>query len=63
MAALAIDLMRWSDTYWLLDRYEVQPGTAVVGGLMYPGVKKPRLPLRIVVEIADERFEFVTAAK
>jgi hypothetical protein len=59
----ALRLIKWTDTYWLKGKYSVPPQTAVSGAVLYPGSKKPALPMRLMVEVAGELFEFETSAK
>lgn len=59
----ALNLVRFADSYWLLSEYAIPNGAAVSGALLFPGSKKPVLPMRVSVEIAGEKFDFITAAK
>lgn len=55
-------MLRWANAYWLRAKYEVPPGGAVSGGLFFPAAGLGVLPLKLLVEIDGEKFEFVTTA-
>ena len=59
----ALNLIQFADSYWLLSDYTIPNKAAVSGAVLFPGSKKPVLPMRVVVEIAREQFEFETASK
>ena len=63
-AANGFTLVKWANNHWLNSQYHyVATGTAVSGAIMYPGSKKPRLPMQLVVQLGDEKFVFVTKSK
>lgn len=59
MAAAGRKLFDWVNAFWLKSSYELEPQTAVVGVLTYAERPFP-LPLRVRVEAAGNRYEFLT---
>lgn len=56
-------LLEWVNSYWLARSYEVPSGTATTGALFYPIADVGKLPLRLVVEVNGEKFEFFSKSK
>jgi hypothetical protein len=53
-------MLRWANSFWLKSAYELPPGTAASGALFFPAAQIGQLPLRLNIEIAGQKFEFVT---
>lgn len=53
--------LRWAESYWLRGTYSVEPGLAVVGALYFPAASPGPLPLKLVVKVGGQQFEFATA--
>lgn len=56
-------MLRWANSFWLKNTYELPPNTAVSGVLFFPAATVGQLPLRLVVEVGGQKFEFMTASK
>lgn len=56
-------MLRWANSFWLKNTYELPPNTAASGTLFFPAATVGRLPLRLAVEIGGQKFEFVTVSK
>lgn len=53
-------LMEWANTHWLKDFYDLPPGRAVAGVLVFPSKGIGQLPLKLTVSTGFEKFEFET---
>jgi hypothetical protein len=56
-------MLSWVDSYWLAKSYDIPSGTATSGALFYPIPDVGKLPLRLIVDVNGEKFEFLTNAK
>ncbi len=50
--------LQWLPQYWLKDHYEIPPGTAAVGALLYARHGKESVPLAVSVKVGDQDFTF-----
>jgi hypothetical protein len=55
------EYLQWLPRYWLKDHYDIPPGTASVGALLFPRTSKDSLPLVVNVHIGDQQFTFRSA--
>ena len=54
------DLLAWGGTNWLLNQYELEPGTQAVGVVFYPSLD-PRLhPLKVRIRVGGDTFDFTS---
>lgn len=56
-------LLRWADAYWLKGKYELPPGQAAAGVLVFASKGVGQLPLSIKVSAGGEVFDFTTSMK
>lgn len=56
-------MLSWIDSYWLASSYDIPSGTAASGALFYPIPDVGKLPLRLVLDVNGEKFEFLTKSK
>ena len=52
------EYLQWLPRYWLKDHYEVPPGTAAVGALLYARHGKDSRPFVVNVRVGDQQFTF-----
>jgi len=48
---------------WLKSEYQLPSGVAVKGILVFPTLDKAKLPIKVVIQVAGEKFEFFTISK
>lgn len=56
-------MLRWANSFWLKNSYDLPSGSAASGALFFPAASLGKVPLRLTIEVGGEKFEFVTAAK
>lgn len=53
-------MVRWAEMYWLRREYTLDPNAAAVGALLFPSPIDRSLPIKVVVTVGDQRFDFTT---
>ena len=56
-------MLQWASSFWLRDVYELPAGAATSGALFFPVPQVGQLPLRLIVETSEDRFEFTTVGR
>jgi hypothetical protein len=52
------EYLQWLPRYWLKDHYEIPPGTAAVGALLYARHGKDSRPFVVNLRLGDQQFTF-----
>ena len=52
------EYLQWLPRYWLKDHYDIPPGTAAVGALLYARHGKDSRPFVVNVRVGDQQFTF-----
>lgn len=52
------EYLQWLPRYWLKDHYDIPPGTAAVGALIYARHGKDSRPFVVNVRVGDQQFTF-----
>jgi len=56
-------MMRWANSFWLRNGYQVPSGAAVSGALFFPASAVGQAPLRLTVEVNGKQFVFTSVRK
>jgi len=56
-------MLRWTNAFYLKRKYELPSGAVASGALLFPAASMPQLPMKLTIEVAGERFDFVTTDK
>lgn len=51
---------RWASAYWIKSVYELPPGAASGGALVFGSAAAGPFPMKVTVTVDGERFEFLT---